>query len=191
MAHSVSEDELAKSVSDAVRKLRKELGESQQQFAYRMKTAIRTVARYETVRPPKGKVLRQLATMSAENNLPHLADVFRGALNQELGMRNREKRRIQKLAKLYLREQMALAYDEYVKAINDGGCTVNAIRLEIDASDGTTFVADIAPPELQKVVGTDGKRVTKKVPRNYEIGPSIIHAGLGDTIEFYTRKPTP
>ena len=108
MAHSVSEDELAKSVSDAVRKLRKELGESQQQFAYRMKTAIRTVARYETVRPPKGKVLRQLATMSAENNLPHLADVFRGALNQELGMRNREKRRIQKLAKLYLREQMAL-----------------------------------------------------------------------------------
>ena len=73
MAHSVSEDELAKSVSDAVRKLRKELGESQQQFAYRMKTAIRTVARYETVRPPKGKVLRQLAVMAAENNLPHLA----------------------------------------------------------------------------------------------------------------------
>jgi len=31
------------------------LGESQQAFAYRMKTAIRTVARYETSTPPKGK----------------------------------------------------------------------------------------------------------------------------------------
>jgi transcriptional regulator with XRE-family HTH domain len=174
MAYSISIDELAKSVSDAVRKLRKELGESQQQFAYRMKTAIRTVARYETVRPPKGKVLRQLEAVATESNLPHLAEVFRGALNQELGMRNAEKIRIQKLAKLYLREQMTVAFENYVKAINAKGCTVNAMRLEFDASDGTTYVADVAPPEIQRVLGPDGKRVSKKVPRNYEVGPHHV-----------------
>jgi transcriptional regulator with XRE-family HTH domain len=185
MAHSVSEDELAKSVSGAVRKLRKELGESQQQFAYRMKTAIRTVARYETVRPPKGKVLRQLEAMASENTLPHLAEVFRGALNQELGMRNAEKIRIQRLAKLYLREQLTVAFDNYVKAINANGCTVNAMRLEFDASDGATYVADVAPPELQKVVGPDGKKVSKNVPRNYEVGPHhVIIDDLSGPIRF-------
>jgi transcriptional regulator with XRE-family HTH domain len=178
MAYSVKKSELAKSVSDAVRKLRKELGESQQQFAYRMKTAIRTVARYETIRPPKGKVLRQLEVMAAENNLPHLAEVFRGALNQELGVRNAEKVRLRSSANLYGRDQMTVAFDKYMKAINGEGCTVNSIRLEFDASDGTTYVADVAPPELQKIVGPDGKKITKNVPRNYETGPTIISVRL-------------
>jgi len=146
MAYAVREDKLAKSVSDAVRKLRKELGESQQQFAYRMQTAIRTVARYETVRPPKGKVLKQLELMATENKLLHLAEVFRRALDQELGVRNAEKTRIQSLAKLYERDQIIVAFDGYLKAINAEGCTLNAVRLEFDASDGATYVADIAPP---------------------------------------------
>jgi transcriptional regulator with XRE-family HTH domain len=178
MAYSISIDEMAKSVSEAVRKLRKELGESQQQFAYRMKTAIRTVARYETVRPPKGKVLRQLEVMATENNLGYLAEVFRGALNQELGVRNAEKIRIQALANLYGRDQITAAFDKYVKAINGKGSTVNAVRLEFDASDGTTYVADVAPPELQKVVGPGGRKATKKVPRNYESGPTRIEMGI-------------
>jgi transcriptional regulator with XRE-family HTH domain len=182
MAHSVSEDELAKSVSDAVRKLRKELGESQQQFAYRMKTAIRTVARYETVRPPKGKVLRQLAVMAAENNLPHLANVFHGALNQELGVPSAEKVRINALANLYRRNRMTFAYDEYLKRINERGCTVNAIRLEFDASDGTTYVADVAPPKSQEVAGAGGKKVTKKVSPNRDIGPTRLEIDLRDPI---------
>src|SRR5579862_6490548 len=144
MAYAVLEDDLAKSVSDAVRKLRKELGESQQQFAYRMKTAIRTVARYETVRPPRGRVLRQLEVIAMENNLVHLARVFRGALSQELGMPNAQKVRVDTLAKLYKRDQMTVPYDQYLKIINADGCTVDEIRLEFDASDGTTYVADIA-----------------------------------------------
>ena len=37
-------------VSKAVRELRQTLHESQQAFAYRMQTAVRTIARYETVR---------------------------------------------------------------------------------------------------------------------------------------------
>src|ERR1051326_1775861 len=49
MARVVLPEETAKSITEAVRKLRKAIGESQQEFAYRMKTAIRTIARYETV----------------------------------------------------------------------------------------------------------------------------------------------
>jgi DNA-binding transcriptional regulator YiaG len=41
----------------AVRELRRVLGESQQAFAYRVKTAIRTIERWETVRPRKGRML--------------------------------------------------------------------------------------------------------------------------------------
>jgi DNA-binding transcriptional regulator YiaG len=41
-------------VTKAVRELRQTLHESQQSFAYRMQTAVRTIARYETVRPPRG-----------------------------------------------------------------------------------------------------------------------------------------
>jgi transcriptional regulator with XRE-family HTH domain len=41
-------------VSSTIRKLRQALGESQQQFAHRLKIAIRTIARYETVRRREG-----------------------------------------------------------------------------------------------------------------------------------------
>jgi len=51
---------------DAVRKLRTALGESQQAFAYRMKTAIRTIARYEASTPPKGKALAELFWVAAD-----------------------------------------------------------------------------------------------------------------------------
>jgi hypothetical protein len=176
MAYSISAADMARSVSDAVRKLRKALGE--QQFAYRMKTAIRTIARYETVRPPKGRVLRQLETIAAENNLPHLAEVFHGALDQELGVPNAEKIRIDTLARLHDSDRMRYLFDTYVKLVNADGSTVNAVQLEFYASDGRTYVADIAPPESQRVTGPDGKKVTKKVPRN-PVGPhfSIIESG--------------
>jgi transcriptional regulator with XRE-family HTH domain len=73
-------------VSAAVRQLREELGESQQQFALRMQTAIRTIARYETVRPPKGKVLRQLEVLALEARQLELAGIFRMALAEEMGI---------------------------------------------------------------------------------------------------------
>jgi len=71
---------------DAVRKLRIALGESQQAFAYRMKTAIRTVARYETTTPPKGKALAELFWVAADTGNTELANVFRGALVGEIGV---------------------------------------------------------------------------------------------------------
>jgi hypothetical protein len=75
----------ANAVTAAVRELREVLGESQQQFALRMQTAIRTIARYETVRPPKGKVLRQLEELALESRQLELARIFRIALTEEMG----------------------------------------------------------------------------------------------------------
>ena len=72
-------------ISEAVRSLRVELGESQQAFAYRMKTAIRTIARYETTRPPKGKALSEFYRVANEIGNQDLATVFRNALTAEMG----------------------------------------------------------------------------------------------------------
>lgn len=71
---------------ETVRKLRTALGESQQAFAYRMKTAIRTVARYETSTRPKGKALAELFWVAADTGNAELANVFRGALVGEIGV---------------------------------------------------------------------------------------------------------
>src|SRR5258705_11906762 len=71
-------------VPAAVRALRKSLGESQQQFAYRMDAAIRTLARYETTRPPKGKTLAHLKRIAMENGREDLAEVFAEGLAKEL-----------------------------------------------------------------------------------------------------------
>jgi transcriptional regulator with XRE-family HTH domain len=70
----------------AVRQLRERLGESQQQFAFRMKTAIRTIARYEGTRPPKGKALAEFERVALENGAEEYAQVFRTALAEELGV---------------------------------------------------------------------------------------------------------
>ena len=71
-------------VSEAVRDLRCALGESQQAFAYRTKTAIRTIARYETVRPPKGRALAEFAKLAGDSGNEKAAKVFRQALMAEL-----------------------------------------------------------------------------------------------------------
>lgn len=76
-------------LSEAVRKLRIELGESQQAFAYRMKTAIRTIARYETIRPPKGHALSEFYRVASETGHDELAAMFRNALTAEMGMAGR------------------------------------------------------------------------------------------------------
>lgn len=73
-------------VAEAVRQLRTALGESQQAFAYRMKTAIRTIARYETVRPPKGKALAEFFRVAMETGNEEPAILFRNALTAEIGV---------------------------------------------------------------------------------------------------------
>lgn len=70
---------------EALKKLRLGLKETQQTFANRMKTAITTIARYETSRPPRGRALVQLEKIARENGFEEYANVFRDALNEDLG----------------------------------------------------------------------------------------------------------
>jgi hypothetical protein len=51
-----------------------------------MQTAIRTIARYETSRPPKGKALLRFMRLAKANELLEEVEVFRSALAQEMGL---------------------------------------------------------------------------------------------------------
>jgi transcriptional regulator with XRE-family HTH domain len=73
-------------VSLTIRKLRQALGESQQQFAHRLNMAIRTIARYETVRPPRGLALVQLQRTAEAHGLDEYAAVFRRAAAAAVGV---------------------------------------------------------------------------------------------------------
>ena len=55
----MSSQESHSPLQGAVRQLRKGLGETQEKFAHRLGTAVRTIARYEGERPPTGLVLEQ------------------------------------------------------------------------------------------------------------------------------------
>jgi transposase len=71
-------------IRQAVRRLRVALGDTQQQFANRLKLAISTVVRYELSRAPRGKALAQLERVAREHRLDECAAVFRDALLEEL-----------------------------------------------------------------------------------------------------------
>lgn len=68
--------------------LRKSIGESQEQFARRLKTTVRTVSRYETTRVPKGIVLSRLQAIATATGNEQCSAIFRNALAKELGLRN-------------------------------------------------------------------------------------------------------
>lgn len=62
----------------AVIALRKALGKTQQTFAVEiLKTAITTVARYETSHPPRGEVLLRLSDIAQSHGFSDLASEFR------------------------------------------------------------------------------------------------------------------
>jgi DNA-binding transcriptional regulator YiaG len=63
-------------LSESIRELRKVLGLNQQEFAYRMKTAVRTIARWENGRPPHGRDLVRLAQIADAEEVQHLAQRF-------------------------------------------------------------------------------------------------------------------
>ena len=64
-------------VCRAVRRLRVDLGDTQQQFANRLGLAISTVVRYEISRPPHGKALAQLERLAMEKEIDQLDAVQR------------------------------------------------------------------------------------------------------------------
>jgi transcriptional regulator with XRE-family HTH domain len=61
-------------LSEAVIELRTSLGDTQQQFAERLHTALSTVARYETSRPPAGGMLLRLAVIAEQRAIGRQAD---------------------------------------------------------------------------------------------------------------------
>lgn len=64
--------------SEALIALRKAMGKTQQTFAVEvLKSAIGTVARYETSDPPQGDLLLRLGEIAGRHKLFHLRDVFR------------------------------------------------------------------------------------------------------------------
>ena len=65
----------------------KTFGETQEQFARRMGTTVRTIARWEGPRPPTGRALVHLEHMAAMNGASDSAATFRSALNDEMGPR--------------------------------------------------------------------------------------------------------
>jgi transcriptional regulator with XRE-family HTH domain len=69
---------------EAVRELRKQVGESQQAFATRLGLSIRAIANYETKREPTARALAQLQVVAKEFKRKDLWDIFREALNREL-----------------------------------------------------------------------------------------------------------
>ncbi len=71
-------------ISEALRDLRTALGDSQQDFAYRMKTAIRTISRWETIQPPRGPVLLKFIALAQKANRPDVATLFQRAHTAEL-----------------------------------------------------------------------------------------------------------
>ena len=73
-------------MGSAVRALRLALKETQEQFARRIHTTLRTVARYEAGAPPNSKVLAQLERLALELEVMDAAITFREALWSDLGI---------------------------------------------------------------------------------------------------------
>jgi transcriptional regulator with XRE-family HTH domain len=79
--------------SRAVIALRNALKKTQQEFAVEVvKTAISTIARWETKDPPKGDALLQLADVASQNNQPNLSMDFELLYFAEVMPRLRNKR---------------------------------------------------------------------------------------------------
>jgi transcriptional regulator with XRE-family HTH domain len=70
---------------EAVRELRKHVGESQQVFATRLGLSIRALANYEKDRAPTGRALAALAQAAAEAGRHDLSYEFMRVLAKELG----------------------------------------------------------------------------------------------------------
>jgi transcriptional regulator with XRE-family HTH domain len=75
-----NKDELRRRVRD----LRETFGESQEAFARRLGSSVRTVARYETAAPPSGRSLAQFAKLARSEGQAELWAFFEAALAEEL-----------------------------------------------------------------------------------------------------------
>jgi len=68
-----------------VKDFRRMIGDTQQQFANRLKLAISSVVRYEAGKKPDTAVLFKLAASAQDEGHCQLADIFFGAASEEIG----------------------------------------------------------------------------------------------------------
>jgi transcriptional regulator with XRE-family HTH domain len=73
-------------LKETVKRLRLALGTTQTEFGVLIGKGLATVQRYETLVPPKGKVLVRLQKLAQDNGLDECAVIFRNALLNELGI---------------------------------------------------------------------------------------------------------
>jgi transcriptional regulator with XRE-family HTH domain len=127
----------------AVRQLRKGLGETQEKFAHRLGTAVRTIARYEGERPPTGLVLEQLKQLANAYNLPEVASVFQEAITRELGQDH-----IQSVGEFY---SITLTKPEEIKPVR---ALVEALRNPQYCQIAARAIRDLAPviEDIQKPI---------------------------------------
>ena len=75
-----------KTITAAVKGLRRELGDTQQQFANRLGLAISSVVRYEAGKVPETAVLVKLAAVAEKGGYADLFRILRGAVIQDVGL---------------------------------------------------------------------------------------------------------
>jgi transcriptional regulator with XRE-family HTH domain len=155
-----------KSLQTAVRQLRKALGETQEKFAHRLGTAVRTIARYEGERPPTGLVLEQLKQLADANNLPEVARVFQEALTRELGQDH-----IQSVGEFY---SITLTKPEEIKPVR---ALVEALRNPQYRQIGARAIRDLTPviEDIQKPIDQ-----TRRALRQSEAMLAAHRAGKTD-----------
>ncbi len=72
-------DAQQRKVAEAIKEVRSHLNESQQEFSNRLGVTLSTVARYESVKPPKGPILVRIAEIARASGRDDLADILRQA----------------------------------------------------------------------------------------------------------------
>jgi transcriptional regulator with XRE-family HTH domain len=155
----------------AVRELRQHFGETQQQFASRLNSAVITVARWETTRPPSGPALEQLHTAALAANVTRCEQVFKEALDGNVELRPEDSR--DRLDFLSLREKtLALAlvtmlrdperHTETLKAIEPAlrKC-LDGFKAVFDAEDLDERLARVAVGMYRK--GALPERIAEKL----------------------------
>jgi transcriptional regulator with XRE-family HTH domain len=90
-------------ISAAITRLREHLGETQYEFAARLRVSPVTLARYETCREPKGAILERLHRLAVKHYVT-AAPVFRLALDNEKEQRGLRLRMGQILDPLNVKE---------------------------------------------------------------------------------------
>jgi hypothetical protein len=99
-----------------------------------METAITTIARYETDRPPRGRTLVKLVLVARQNNRDDLADIFQKALGKDMGLVLGGRFRQAAAAYQLTRAQSERAQRVLEKMELDIECLANASPTELSAA---------------------------------------------------------